>query len=197
MDVLTDTFNFKIGQFECFVISDGTSKVPDAPSGQVLSKYDPQPGHIMQSMCLLIRTAEHTVLIDTGWGAGVEKNAGKLFQNLRAVGIRRTEIDRVVLSHAHPDHLGGNTDAEGKSAFPNARYIMHEKDWEFWTADPDQININVDENMKQISINTAQKNLLPIQVQFDLIDSDTEVVPGVQVIWTPGHSPGHIVLVIS
>jgi hypothetical protein len=84
MEVLKDTFCSKIGHFECLAISDGTFPVPDTQPGQSVSQYEMQPGQTMEVTCLFIRTGEHAVLIDTGWGARVEPNAGKLLQNLRA-----------------------------------------------------------------------------------------------------------------
>jgi len=170
MKVPKDSFPFKVGNFECLAISDGTFPVPGAQPGQSFGQYEMQPGQIMEVTGLFIRTPEHAVLIDTGWGVGVEPDAGKLLQNLQAAGIQRTEIDTVILSHGHPDHIGGNTDAEGNPAFPNARYIMCRKEWEFWTSGP--LLSQIDERFKHTMLDAVQKNLIPIKDRFELIDDD-------------------------
>ena len=127
MEVLKDSFHFNIGNFKCLVISDGTFKVPKVQPQKSLS-HNAQPKLILESTCMFVRTEDHKVLIDTGYGIGVESNAGKLFQNLQAEGIQFAEIDIVILSHCHSDHIGGNTDIQGKPAFPNAHYVINKKD---------------------------------------------------------------------
>jgi len=63
---------------------------------------------------MVVTTGEHQVLVETG-ADGLGPNAGKLLQNLQAEGIAPEDIDTVIITHGHPDHIGGNTDAEGKT----------------------------------------------------------------------------------
>jgi glyoxylase-like metal-dependent hydrolase (beta-lactamase superfamily II) len=195
MGVSKDSFRFKIGHFECLVISDGTFLPPDIPPEHLLSQYNMPLEQTMEVQCLFIRTGEHAVLIDTGWGTGVEPNVGNLIKNLQAEGISNTEVDTIILSHVHPDHIGGNTDADCQPVFPNARYVMCRKEWEFWTSDPDLSQC--EESIKQSILNGVQKKLIPIQDQLYLIDGDREIVSGIELIQAPGHTPGHMVTVIS
>lgn len=197
MEMLKETYRFNLGHFECLVIRAGTFTVPDTQPGQLLGPYDMQPGQIIEANCLFIRTGDHAVLVDTGSVVGEQTNAGKLIQNLQAEGIQCVAIDTVILSHAHPDHIGGNTSAEGKPAFPNARYIMYKEEWEFWTADPDLMQYNVEESEKQALLKVVQRNLQPIKDQVYLIDGGTEIVSGIELMKAPGHSPGHILPIIS
>lgn len=202
-----ESFPFEIGNFQCVAISDGTFAYPDhsffvnAPKEhleQVLREHNIQPGEItIPWTCLLIDTGQHSVLVDTGGGAGLVPSAGKLLRNLQAKGIEPVDIDTVILTHGHPDHIGGNTDAEGKPAFPNARYIMWKDEWDFWTSEPNLAQFEVSEDIKQLMLMLARKNLPPIQGQLNLIDRETEILPGIQVIAAPGHTPGHIALAIS
>ena len=201
-----ESFPFEIGNFGCIAVSDGTFAYPDhsffvnAPKErleQILREHNIQPGEItIPWTCLLINTGQHRVLVDTGGGAGVP-SAGKLLRNLQAEGIEPLDIDTVILTHGHPDHIGGNTDAKGKPAFPNARYVMWKDEWEFWTSEPDLAQLQSAEEFKQIMLMVARKNLPSIQGQLDLVDRETEILPGIQAIAVPGHTPGHMALAIS
>ncbi len=203
----TETYRFKVGAFECMAVSDGTMAYPDqglfvnAPKErleQALRQHDIQPGEItVPWTCLFISTGQHRVLVDTGAGAGSVPGAGKLFQHLQAEGIEPVDIDTVILTHGHPDHIGGNTNAEGKPAFPNARYVMWKGEWDFWASQPDLAQLKADEDFKQFILMFAGKNLPPIQDRLDLIDRETEILPGIQAIAAPGHTPGHMALAIS
>jgi glyoxylase-like metal-dependent hydrolase (beta-lactamase superfamily II) len=202
----SETYRFYVGTFECIAVSDGTFAYPDqsffinAPKEQlkqVLHEHNIQAGEIMAPWtCLLINTGQHRVLVDTGGGAGLVPSVGKLLPSLQAEGIETAEIDTVILTHGHPDHIGGNTDADGKPAFPNARYSMWKDEWEFWTSDPDLAQLQVGENLKQLMLALARKNLPPIQGQLDLVERETEILPGIRAIAAPGHTPGHMALAI-
>jgi glyoxylase-like metal-dependent hydrolase (beta-lactamase superfamily II) len=192
MEEHKDSFRFKIGSFECLVVSDGMIRTPG-----VHNPDDLRPAQI-DVMCLFIRTGEHSVLIDAGWGVGSEPNAGKLVQNLQAEGIQCGEIDTIILSHGHPDHIGGITDAEGKLVFPNARYIMSKKEWEFWVSDPDLSQLDVpEESVITTLVAALRRNLTPIKDKLDLINGETRIMPGIDIIEAPGHTIGHIVPLIS
>jgi glyoxylase-like metal-dependent hydrolase (beta-lactamase superfamily II) len=161
-----------------------------------LLKQDRIPrGEVMDVMCLLIRTAQKTVLIDTGWGIGKQKGWGNLMSILRTKGIKPEGIDTVIISHGHPDHIGGNADDKGKSLFPKAQYIMFKKEWEFWTAIPNlkQIEKWVQQEMHAY----VRKNLIPLRDRFKLVDEEEEFLQGIKFIWAPGHSPYHCVLNIT
>jgi glyoxylase-like metal-dependent hydrolase (beta-lactamase superfamily II) len=101
----------------------------------------------------------------------------------------------VILTHGHPDHIGGNTDVEGKPAFPNARYFMRKDEWDFWTSG--EAALKLDEHVKEVLLGFAHKNLPPIQDRIDLVDHETEIVLGVRAVAAPGHTPGHMALAIS
>ena len=210
----SEVHRFKVGSFECMAVSDGTHtyapptfpppatllfvNAPRRRLGQVLREHNLQPEHwaewISPYICLLVNTGKHRVLVDTG-ADGLAPSTGRLLQNLQAEGISSEDIDMVILTHGHPDHIGGNIDAEGKPAFPKARYVMWRDEWDFWMSD--QAERKLDEHVKEVLLKFARKNLPPIQGQLDIVDHETEIVPGIQAIAAPGHTPGHMALAIS
>jgi glyoxylase-like metal-dependent hydrolase (beta-lactamase superfamily II) len=145
-------------------------------------------------ICLLINTGRHRVLVDTGAG-GLAPTTGKLILNLKAEGVAPEDIDRVILTHGHPDHIGGNLDSEGKPAFPNARFVMWKDEWDFWTSE--QAEQKLDEHSRELLTKLARRNLPPIQDKLDLVDHEREIVPGIRAVAAPGHTPSHMALAIS
>ncbi len=214
MTLNVDSFHFKIGDFECVAISDGTysyapPKFPppakflfiNAPKErveQVLRQHNLQPEQWKEwkspYICMIINTGKHLVLVDTG-ADGIDPNTGKLLQNLQTEGIKPQDIDTVILTHGHPDHIGGNTDGEGKPAFPGARYVMWKDEWDFWTSG--QAELKLDKHVKEDILKYARRDLPPIRDQLDLVDNEKEIVPGIYAITAPGHTHGHMALSIS
>ena len=200
-------FPFQIGNFECIAINDGTFVYTDesffinAPKkrmDQVLREHNIQSGEITTPWpSLFINTGKHKVLVDTGAGAGTVPSAGKLLAKLKNEGIEVKDIDTVILTHGHPDHIGGTLDTRGKPAFPNARYVMLKDEWDFWMSEPNFMHLKLVDELKQFILMSARKNLPPIQEQLVLIDHETEILPGIVAIAAPGHTPGHMALAIS
>jgi glyoxylase-like metal-dependent hydrolase (beta-lactamase superfamily II) len=209
-----EVYHFKVGAFECTAVSDGTltytpptfpppttllfCNAPKECLEQTLRQHNIRPEHwtewISPYICLLVNTDQYRVLIDTGAG-GLGPNTGRLLQNLQADGIAPESIDVVIFTHGHPDHIGGNTLDNSKPAFPNARYVMWKDEWDFWTSE--QAEKELDEHVREVLLTIARKNLLPIQDRLDLIEREGEILPGIQSIAAPGHTPGHMALVIS
>ena len=210
----TEVYNFKVGAFECMAISDGTltytpptfpppatllfGNAPRERLEHTLRQHNIKPEHWVEwtssYICLLVNTRKHRVLVDTG-ADGLAPNTGKLIQNLQAEGIAPEDIDTVILTHCHPDHIGGNTLDEGELAFPKARYAMWKDEWDFWTSE--EAEEKLDEHVREVLLGVARKSLRPIQDRLDLIESEREILPGIQAIAASGHTPGHMALAIS
>jgi len=210
----TDRYRFKVGSFECIAVSDGThtyapptfpppatflfNNAPRERLEQVLREHDIQPEQwvawVSPYICLVIDTGKHLVLVDTGSG-GLDQNNGKLLQNLLVEGIKPEDIDTVIITHCHPDHIGGNTDGESRSVFPDARFYMWKGEWDFWTSE--QAEIMLDEHVKEVLLMYTRKNLPPIERQLNFVDIDMEIVSGIRAVEAQGHTPGHMALSVS
>jgi glyoxylase-like metal-dependent hydrolase (beta-lactamase superfamily II) len=206
--MMSETFRFQVGSFSCIAIQDDAPRYPIGMFLTNLAKeqYEPwlrERGEDPQQTalpytCLFINTGRDRVLVDTGIGAdSLRPTRGRLLPLLRAAGIEPHEIGTVVLSHGHPDHIGGNLNDAGQPAFPNARYVMFRKEWDFWMSKPSLEELPVDEDFKKGMLASVQKNLPGVEAQLDLVGPDTEVVPGIVAIAAFGHSPGQMGLEIS
>jgi glyoxylase-like metal-dependent hydrolase (beta-lactamase superfamily II) len=208
------SYHFHVGAFECIALSDGAFNYPidslfaNVPVEQVqdaLRQHQLSPEQITTPYtCLLINTGDHRVLIDTGagnLGALAAKvfptvnhattGTGSLVKNLQKVGIQPTDIDTVVITHAHPDHIGGTLDPAGRLTFANANYFIHPAEWEFWTSEVALTQAS------PAMVQIARSNLGSLADRLTCIDDRSEIVPGIQVIATPGHTPGHIAVEIT
>ena len=207
----TEIHRFKVGAFECLAVSDGVFTYPhpasllfvNAPKKRLEKRLlemniQLEQWHEWTSpyICLVVNTGKNLVLVDTG-ADGVAPTTGKLITNLRAGGITPDDIDTVIITHCHPDHIGGNIDSEGKPAFRNARYVMWRDEWDFWISKPNLAELDIDIHIKEALITFASNNLPPIQSQLDLIDNEKDIVPGIRAIATPGHTPGHMAVEIT
>jgi glyoxylase-like metal-dependent hydrolase (beta-lactamase superfamily II) len=74
---------------------------------------------------------------------------------------------------------------------------MWKDEWDFWTSEPNLAELDVPKHIKELLITTARNNLPPIQRQLDLVDHETEIVPGIRAIAAPGHTPGHMAVAIA
>jgi glyoxylase-like metal-dependent hydrolase (beta-lactamase superfamily II) len=140
----------------------------------------------------VVRTPQHTILVDTCIGNDRKRDV-PLWTNMRtdylqrliASGVNPAEVDYVFCTHMHVDHVGWNTHLDNGTwvpTFPNARYLFHEKEWEFWkdTKDDNQAEVMHD-------------SVLPI-VQAGLavmVEADHVIDDGIRLEPTPGHTPGH------
>ncbi|MGO4194359.1 MBL fold metallo-hydrolase [Rhizobium sp. YAF28] len=190
---------FKHGAFDITIVSDGFITLPaevllpDATPEErrpILARLrGDAAGAPVQANIPLIRHGSDLILIDNGSGSHFQASAGKLAANLKAAGIEPEAITKVIFTHAHPDHSGATTVAEGKLFYPNADYFVSETEWNFWT-DKDY-ETHMPSALHDFA-RGAQRDLFAVKDRLTLVKPGQEILPGMQVIETSGHTPGHI-----
>ncbi len=201
-------YHFKVGDFNAMVVSDGTLSFPASffvPKADpkavtaVLTEHFLSPEDVFAHVnALYIETGEHRVLIDTGAGNLFGPTAGHLLENLEAAGVATTDIDTVILTHAHPDHIGGILDADGQLRLPNARFYISQVESDFWTTDTVEMPKSLlDEETRSGLIATAKGHLTAIRDRTTLIAMGDEVIPHIQAVDSAGHTPGQTSYLIT
>jgi glyoxylase-like metal-dependent hydrolase (beta-lactamase superfamily II) len=205
-------YRMMLGDFEVTALLDGTHPFPDAA---VLTKqesggrsersklFDGNPGEANALLAasdltaltegsinaFLINTGTKLVLIDSGAGTLYGACCGHLIENLRAAGYRPEQVDDVLLTHLHADHVGGIAPG-GEMAFPNAVIRASKLDAEYWLNDA---NEEAAPEFLRPMFEGDKASLKPYIAagRFVPFDGGPELVPGIRAITAPGHTPGH------
>jgi len=192
-------YRFSLGQFQLTVVSGGTLAFPaevvwpEAPKAErdavLASDFQPTDKSTFQVNVLAVNTGDRLVLIDAGSRGKMQPTAGRLLQNLAAAEIKPEEVDTVLITHAHPDHLWGVTNAsDTERTFPNAEYVIGEAELNFWMQTQHPLESNAfwggiyRQNMKTFAA---------IKDRIRTVKPEGEVVSGITAIATSGHTPGH------
>jgi glyoxylase-like metal-dependent hydrolase (beta-lactamase superfamily II) len=196
-------YRFKLGTIEITVISDGTLAFPaetlwgdqaEDARGLLTSTFQSPRPVGLEINTILVNTGDKLVLIDAGCGADkFQKTTGRLLGNLAAAGYAPSDIDTILFTHFHFDHLWGISDHDNASLlFPSAEFVATETEFAFWSA-PDLADKLPPAQQPRVT----QANLKLAHPRLRLIKAEAEVVPGVTTFGTPGHTPGHIAVNIS
>lgn len=189
---------FNLGKFEITTLSDGR-RAGEAPEKTYAIDQDPaEVAKLLADNLLptdrfvnsftpvLINTGEQLVLFDTGLGAGARSaGLGRLTAALKSSGYEPDDVDLVVLTHFHGDHIGGLLE-EGKPSFAKAHYVCGEKEFAFWT-DPARLDSPL-----KAAAQLVEKNVKPLVDRMSFIGDKSGVVPGIEAVAAFGHTPGHL-----
>ncbi len=200
---------YRVGDFEVCAVSDGQFTVPltqafmpEVPLETVREALEqaslPTEKFTTTFNPLLVRRGGSLTLIDTGFGPDAAQRSGStmgfLVSNLAAFGISPKDINVVIISHCHPDHVGGLVGADGL-IFPNAEIAVPRIEWDFWTNDAEKAKASPGRMTELFAMN--QRVLSAIREKNRIYDWGKEVLPGLEAIGTPGHSIGHTSFLIQ
>ncbi|MCE2488986.1 MAG: MBL fold metallo-hydrolase [Anaerolineae bacterium] len=157
---------------------------------------------LMTSNCLLLRTAGRNILIDSGYGHRLPEKIqrqlqltrpfGDLCGGLARLGLAPGDVNLVINTHLHADHCAGNTrlaeNGEVVAVFPNAEYVVQRREYE------DACRPN-----ERTRATYVADNFEPLRAsgQLRLLDGDCDLAPGLRTVVTPGHTPGHMSVVLE
>ena len=162
----------------------------------IFPEYFSKPYFLLNLGVFVMHSGGKNVVADTGFGPhgqmlGADTPAD-LLNDFERKGIGTDEIDTLFLTHLHGDHVGWNTRPEKltKPTFENARYTVHRADWEHFTSE---------EILADFRGEAVKRSVIPLDDAgvLDLMEGETELAPGITAIHTPGHTPGHMSLLIS
>jgi len=203
-------YRYKIGDFEVTAISDGTTVTP-RPDNYVLNASKDEVSALFAANHLpadkathpytpvVVNTGSKLVVIDTGTGeANFERSkgmSGQFHSNLKAAGIQPDQVDTVIISHFHGDHINGLLDKDNKLAFPKAEVLVPAPEWKYFMDDGEMSKQTTD-RMKGV-FSGLRRVFDALGRKVTQYEAGKEVVSGITPVATHGHTPGHMSFVIA
>ncbi|MDR1419764.1 MAG: MBL fold metallo-hydrolase [Treponema sp.] len=177
-------FAWKTGDFEVYTLVEnrgpGRQGVLVGAAAADVERYL-GGGFQSQTNAFLIKASGRIVLVDTGFGAA-------LFDNLKALGVNPGQVDAVLITHMHGDHIGGLA-RDGQALFPNARVYLAEQERGYWT----KSNMN----RSAVAALAPYGEKVTVFRPGELGKAVPEILPGISAAAAFGHTPGHTVFLLE
>jgi glyoxylase-like metal-dependent hydrolase (beta-lactamase superfamily II) len=197
-------YRFKVGRFLVTLVNDGAGTRPldgsfiaNAPLSDVQAALEavrqPTTAITIPFTTTLIDDGEQLVLIDAGNGE-FGPQAGLWQRNLAAAGYSPEQVDVLIASHFHSDHIQGIRLKDGRPAFPNARLLAPEAEWGFWMDESRMANAQAAHKGR---FEIVHRVFAPEQGRVELFAGEKEILPGLMTLPAPGHTPGHTAFILS
>jgi glyoxylase-like metal-dependent hydrolase (beta-lactamase superfamily II) len=196
--------SFRHGAFDVTVVSDGhlvlpvSILAPGAPPAEraELLKAAGETGERYNSPTnvTLIRAGTDLILVDMGSGDRFMPSAGKLWDNLKSAGIDKAKITKVIFTHGHPDHLWGAIDELDDLVTPDAAFYVATAEWDFWNGDDAVRGLPAE---RAGFVTGARRNYAAIKDRVKMFKPGDDIVTGLRIVATPGHTQGHVSLELA
>jgi glyoxylase-like metal-dependent hydrolase (beta-lactamase superfamily II) len=190
---------YQVGEFEVNTLLDGAVSVKepqktfgmnvdaDTFSATSAENFIPADAFKAYFTPTLVNTGSELILFDTGVGEGGRPARGNMRAALESAGYKPEQVDVVVITHMHPDHIGGLMEG-GAPAFPNARYVIAQAEYDFWAGmDPEANGIT----------KLMTKNVKPLAEKMSFLNGGGSVASGITAVDAHGHTPGHTVYMLE
>ena len=192
-------YRIQLGQFEVTALFDGAleldtkllKNIKAADLQRLLSRmFVGNPKMQTAVNAYLINTGSHLVLVDTGAAKLFGPSLGYVLQNMKASGYEPAQVDTVVITHLHGDHMGGLNDAGGQPLFPKAKIFVSKADSDFWLSQKIADGAAPD---LQPFFKMARDSAAPYlkSGQWTTFTDGSDIVPGIKAVKANGHTPGH------
>lgn len=198
-------FRWKVGEFEVTALHDGVvrgpveqGRIPNAPLEDVkkllAANFMSTEQATNHFTTLVVNTGTKLILIDSGFNNNGAPTTGRMAVNMAAAGIDPKQIDTVLISHFHPDHINGLRSKEGALVYPNAEIAIPTADWDHYM---DDAKMNAVPEAARGGFVVSRRVFTPIAKELRRMEIGKEAAPGITAIASPGHTPGHTSFVVS
>ncbi|HEX2555922.1 MAG TPA: MBL fold metallo-hydrolase [Microvirga sp.] len=195
-------YRYKVGDVEVTAVHDGSFAIPT--KGFVRNAEQDQVDQVAQDVfmpagqvvipitTLVLNQGGRVTLLDTSRGAAAP--GGNWMANLRAAGFDPAQVNTIVISHFHGDHIGGIRGQDGAATFPNAEVMVPAQEWAFWMDDG---KMSQAPDAMKGAFQNVRRVFGPIAKDVKQYEGGKEIVPGLTTVAAPGHTPGHTAFMLS
>lgn len=204
-------YRYKVGDIEITVVTDGVNRFPltdgfvtnakkDDVNAALAAAYLPPDQMAIPYSPIVVNTGSKLIVIDTGTGEAnfVQSKgaAGQFLTNLAAAGIDPKDVDTVIISHYHGDHVNGLLKADNSLAFPNAEVLVPAAEHKFWM-DDGEMSRAPKGRMEGLFKNNRRVLSGEVLKRLRTYEGGKEIAPGISAVSTFGHSAGHTSHIVS
>jgi len=199
---VSSVHRMKLGNFEVTTLLDGyvdsdpklMAADPELIATLLEAAHLPNGPIRLSVNAFLINTGEKLVLIDSGAAKLMGPNLGRLPESFATAGVDRAQVDEVLITHMHGDHIGGVVTSQGNLLCPNAQLRMAKADYDFWTSAENEAKEKPERKLRFVA---SKRAVGAYGDRVKPFNPGEEIVPGIRSIAAVGHTPGHTCYMIQ